>query len=64
MDAARRVVVAVTGAPSSEQVIRRAARIAERSRAELVGVHVHRAATSSSAGTVLDGPRRIWHNLT
>lgn len=35
-----RVVVGITGAPGSEVVVRRAARIAERSRAELVGVHV------------------------
>ncbi len=35
-----RVVVAVTGAPGAEQVIRRAARIAQRSRGELLGLHV------------------------
>ena len=35
-----RVVVAFTGAPSAEQLIRRAARIAQRSRGELMGVHV------------------------
>jgi two-component system, OmpR family, sensor histidine kinase KdpD len=35
-----RVAVAVTGAPGSDSVIRRAARIARRSHAELVGVHV------------------------
>jgi two-component system sensor histidine kinase KdpD len=35
-----RIVVAVTGAPSGEMLIRRAARIADRSHAELVGVHV------------------------
>jgi two-component system sensor histidine kinase KdpD len=35
-----RVVVAVTGAPSSGQLIRRAARIAQRAHGELVGVHV------------------------
>jgi two-component system sensor histidine kinase KdpD len=37
-----RMVVAITGAPSGEQLIRRAARMAERSRAELLGVHVRR----------------------
>ena len=37
---AERIVVAYTAAPSSEQVIRRAAAIAERSDGELVGVHV------------------------
>jgi two-component system sensor histidine kinase KdpD len=35
-----RVVVAVTGAPGGDALIRRAARIAGRTRAELVGVHV------------------------
>jgi two-component system sensor histidine kinase KdpD len=35
-----RVVVAVTGAPSGAHLIRRAARMAARSRGELVGVHV------------------------
>jgi two-component system sensor histidine kinase KdpD len=35
-----RIVVAVTGAPSTENLIRRAARIAQRSHGELVGVHV------------------------
>jgi two-component system, OmpR family, sensor histidine kinase KdpD len=35
-----RIVVAVTGAPGSEQLIRRAARIASRSHGQLIGVHV------------------------
>ena len=35
-----RVVVAVTGAPGTENLIRRAARIAQRAHGELVGVHV------------------------
>ncbi len=35
-----RVVVAVTGAPGNEEVVRRAAQLAERSGSELVGVHV------------------------
>jgi two-component system sensor histidine kinase KdpD len=35
-----RVVVALTGAQSGENLIRRAARIAERSRGELLGLHV------------------------
>lgn len=36
-----RVVVALSGAPSGDAVVRRAARLARRSRATLVGVHVH-----------------------
>src|SRR5689334_7260254 len=35
-----RVVVAITGAPSTDDLIRRAARIASRTKAELIGVHV------------------------
>lgn len=35
-----RVVVAVTGSPSGEQLIRRAGRMAQRSHADLIGVHV------------------------
>ena len=35
-----RVVVAVTGAPSGDQLIRRAARMAQRTHGELIGVHV------------------------
>ena len=35
-----RVVVAVTGAPSGEHLIRRAARMARRSQGDLVGVHI------------------------
>ncbi len=37
-----RLVVAVTGSPFGDGLIRRAARIAERSRADLIGVHVRR----------------------
>ena len=35
-----RVVVAVTGAPSGDHLIRRASRIAQRTKADLLGVHV------------------------
>jgi two-component system, OmpR family, sensor histidine kinase KdpD len=35
-----RVVVAITGAPGGDQLIRRAARMAQRSHGELIGVHV------------------------
>jgi two-component system sensor histidine kinase KdpD len=37
-----RVVVALTGAPSGEHLIRRAARMARRSQGDLVGVHIRR----------------------
>lgn len=50
-----RVVVAITGAPGSEVLIRRAARIAERSRGELLGVHVQ-----TETG-LTDGPSAADH---
>lgn len=39
-EARERVVVALTGAPSGEHLIRRAGRIATRARGELLGVHI------------------------
>ncbi len=44
-----RVVVAITGAPSADDLIRRAARIANRAHGELLGVHVR-----SDEGLVVD----------
>ena len=41
-EARERVVVAVTGGPGSDAVVRRAARLAHRSRAQLIGVRVKR----------------------
>src|SRR4249920_300556 len=38
-----RIVVALTGAPGGEHLVRRAARMATRSKGELLGVHVHAA---------------------
>ena len=46
-----RVVVAVTGAPSSEYLIRRAGRMAQRAKADLLGVHVQ---TSDGLATASD----------
>ncbi|MFV0258654.1 MAG: ATP-binding protein [Acidimicrobiales bacterium] len=45
-----RIVVAITGAPSGERLVRRAGRMAERSRAELIGVHVRRSDGLGSVG--------------
>jgi two-component system, OmpR family, sensor histidine kinase KdpD len=45
-----RVVVAVTGSPSGEHLIRRAARMAHRAKADLLGVHVQ------SSDGLADGP--------
>jgi two-component system sensor histidine kinase KdpD len=59
-DTRERVVVALTGAPGAEHLVRRAARIATRARAELVGIHI-RAGPSASDGSDrrLEGHRRL-----
>lgn len=59
-----RVVVAVTGAPSGEQLIRRAARMATRTRGDLLGVHV-RPSDGLSAGptALLEEHRRLLEGL-
>jgi two-component system sensor histidine kinase KdpD len=59
-----RVVVAVTGAPSGEHLIRRAARMAQRSKADLLGVHVQ--ATDGlvgASGGLLDEHRKLLADL-
>ncbi|MGK3922273.1 universal stress protein, partial [Enterococcus faecium] len=48
-----RVVVALTGSPGGERLIRRGARMAARTRAELVGVHVRPNDGLTGAGTSL-----------
>lgn len=50
-NAREKVVVAVTDSPNADVLLRRAARLAQRSRAPMVGVHVRRAAGE-------DDPRR------
>jgi two-component system sensor histidine kinase KdpD len=59
-----RVVVAITGAPSGEQVIRRAARLARRNKADLLGIHV--TMTDGLIGgppTLLDAHRQLLADL-
>ncbi|MGZ4682161.1 MAG: DUF4118 domain-containing protein [Acidimicrobiales bacterium] len=59
-----RVVVAVTGAPSGEHLIRRAARIAQRSKADLIGVHVQATdGLADSSGGLLESHRRLVADL-
>jgi two-component system, OmpR family, sensor histidine kinase KdpD len=55
-----RIVVALTGAPGTEALIRRAARIAQRAHGELLGVHVMReeGLTTPSSG-MLEDHRRL-----
>jgi two-component system sensor histidine kinase KdpD len=54
-----RVVVALTGSAQGERLIRRAARMAARSRAELVGVHI-----LSADGLVKPAPLRLGEHRT
>ncbi len=59
-----RVVVAVTGSPSGEYLIRRAARMAQRTKADLLGVHVQ--STDGLAGSpadLLEAHRRLLADL-
>jgi two-component system, OmpR family, sensor histidine kinase KdpD len=58
-----RIVVAVTGAPSGETLIRRASRMATRSHAELVGVHVRSDAGLATASDQLDENRQLLADL-
>ena len=59
-----RVVVALTGAPNGERLIRRGARIAARSHAELVGVHVQVGDGLSGPGqNLLDRHRLLLEEL-
>jgi two-component system sensor histidine kinase KdpD len=58
-----RVVVALTGAPGTEGLIRRAARIAQRTHGELIGVHVVDDAGLARAGGVIDEHRTLLEQM-
>jgi two-component system sensor histidine kinase KdpD len=59
-----RVVVAITGAPGGDDVIRRAARMAARARGELLGVHVRAAdGLRGTAGDALGAQRALLQQL-
>ncbi len=59
-----RVVVAITGAPGGEQLVRRAARIAGRLKGGLIGVHVVPSdGLETRAGPVLGDQRRLLEEL-
>lgn len=59
-----RVLVAVTGAPAADRVIRRAARIASRVKGELLGVHVHtQDGLHRPVPTFLDDDRQLLEEL-
>ncbi len=59
-----RVIVALTGSPQGERLIRRAARMAARARAELVGVHIRSVdGLAQASTTLLDEHRKLLHEL-
>ena len=58
-----RVVVAVTGAPSCRPLIRRAARIAQRTRSDLVGVHVRTEDGLAGPSDEVDEQHRLVEEL-
>jgi two-component system sensor histidine kinase KdpD len=59
-----RVIVAVTGAPSTEHLIRRAARIAQRTHGDLVGVHVIAdTGLTGAAGDLVEAHRHLLEEL-
>ncbi|HET6917115.1 MAG TPA: ATP-binding protein [Acidimicrobiales bacterium] len=49
-DTRERVAVGITGAPGTDRLIRRAARIARRARGELIGIHVRQPASAKGSG--------------
>ena len=59
-----RIVVALTGAEGADAVIRRAGRLAARTKAPLIGVHVvANSGVGESEGPVLDEHRRVLESL-
>jgi two-component system, OmpR family, sensor histidine kinase KdpD len=60
-----RVVVAITGAPNGETLIRRAARMAQRTRGELIGVHVRSSdGLAGPASSLLDRHHHLLEELS
>ena len=63
-EARERVMVALTGAPGGDRLVRRAARIAGRLKAPLVGVHVRRSdGLSSGSEVTLERDKRLLADL-
>jgi len=59
-----RVLVALTGAPGTDSLIRRAARMAQRSHGELLGVHVRGGeGLTGPSSTALDAQHRLLEDL-
>ena len=63
-DTRERIAVGITGAPGTDRLIRRAARIAHRARGELIGVHVQQpTSTGGSGGESLTRHRALVSEL-
>src|SRR5215207_6550234 len=58
-----RVVVAITGAPSADSLVRRAARIAQRTHGELLGVHVRSEDGLIGSSESLEGQRKLLEEV-
>lgn len=58
-EARERVVVAVAGGPGSDAVVRRAARLAHRSRAQLIGIRVKRPRDRRTLAGLAEGRRLV-----
>jgi two-component system, OmpR family, sensor histidine kinase KdpD len=58
-----RVVVAITGAPSADALVRRAARIAQRAHGELLGVHVRSDDGLVGGDDTIDHQRRLLEEM-
>ncbi len=58
-----RVVVAITGAPSTDALVRRAARIAQRAHGELLGVHVRSDDGLVGQGDTIDHQRQLLEEM-
>jgi two-component system sensor histidine kinase KdpD len=58
-----RVVVAITGAPSADALVRRAARIAQRAHGELLGVHVRSDDGLVGGDDTVDHQRRLLEEM-
>lgn len=63
METRERVVVALTGAPGTEALIRRAARIVQRAHGELLGVHVSSDEGLVDVSALLDEHRKLLNDM-
>lgn len=62
-DTRERVVVALTGAPGTDALIRRAARLAQRAHGELIGVHVSGGDVAAGVGEPVEEHKELLADL-